>query len=56
MVTLKSGLPYEEWGIVEIAKLAGYYVHTCTEFAPENYPGYEHRRTIGWDATKVGDS
>ena len=56
MVTLKSGLPYEEWGIVEIAKLAGYYVHTCTEFAPDNYPGYEHRRTIGWDATKVGDS
>ena len=48
-----AGLPYDEWGIVELAKLAGYHVLSCTEFKPELYPGYEHRRTIGWDATKV---
>ncbi|GFH11901.1 DUF2431 domain-containing protein [Haematococcus lacustris] len=52
MVTLKSGLPYDEWKIVELAKAAGYFASGCLPFNHTSYPGYEHRRTIGWDATK----
>ena len=50
LVTLKSGLPYDEWGIVEIASNAGLGVKSCTPFKVELYPGYEHRRTIGASA------
>ncbi|GAX81559.1 hypothetical protein CEUSTIGMA_g8987.t1 [Chlamydomonas eustigma] len=55
LVTLKTGIPYDDWGLVSLGKAAGYFVHHCTEFKSEFYPGYEHRRTIGWDATKEGN-
>ncbi|KAG1681360.1 hypothetical protein FOA52_007408 [Chlamydomonas sp. UWO 241] len=55
IVTLKTGLPYDVWGIAEIAKAAGYQVHACSEFRPEWYAGYEHRRTIGWVASQEGN-
>ena len=46
-VTLKRGEPYDSWSIVTIAKLCGLRVQHCTPFAPEAYPGYAHRRTLG---------
>lgn len=55
LVTLKSGLPYDEWGIVELAGTAGLGVQSCTPFKPELYPGYEHRRTIGAIAAAEGN-
>lgn len=39
MLPRAAGLPYEEWGIVEIARTAGFVVKSCTDFRPERYPG-----------------
>lgn len=50
-VTIKSGLPYELWRIVALAKEGGKWHQTsCIPFNPELYPGYEHRRTLGFEA------
>lgn len=55
LVTLKSGPPYDEWNLVELAATAGLGVKSCTEFKPDGYPGYEHRRTIGHIQDKEGN-
>ena len=47
-VTIKSGNPYELWGIKKLAKSAGLETKSSFEFRPELYPGYEHRRTLGF--------
>ncbi|KAK3233381.1 hypothetical protein CYMTET_56318 [Cymbomonas tetramitiformis] len=50
-VTLKSGKPYDMWNIVGSAHRASAkkLVHsTIVSFKPESFPGYSHRRTIGF--------
>jgi len=48
VVTLKVGEPYDSWHCTRLAKLAGFRLRTAINFAPADYPGYEHRRTLGF--------
>lgn len=49
MVTLKSGNPYDLWDIKKLAKQSGKLLtKTSFMFNPKLYPGYQHRRTIGF--------
>ncbi|KAG0208421.1 hypothetical protein BGX33_006249 [Mortierella sp. NVP41] len=48
-VTMKTGLPYDLWNIKRLAAGTGLLGNkTSFPFKPEQYPGYEHRRTIGF--------
>ncbi|KAJ1497202.1 hypothetical protein HMI54_013816, partial [Coelomomyces lativittatus] len=47
-VTLRTGVPYDAWDIKKIAKVNGFRVITSFAFDPDIYPGYEHRRTLGY--------
>ncbi|KAJ2683455.1 hypothetical protein H4R19_006997, partial [Coemansia spiralis] len=47
-VTLKSGMPYERWSIRRMARDCGLINHTTQRFTPSTFPGYEHRRTLGF--------
>ncbi|KAJ2024855.1 hypothetical protein GGI10_005534 [Coemansia sp. RSA 2530] len=47
-VTLKSGLPYDQWNIKRLAKECGLMSHTTYPFELDAFPGYEHRRTLGF--------
>ncbi|ORX61073.1 hypothetical protein BCR36DRAFT_315270, partial [Piromyces finnis] len=50
LVTLKSGNPYDLWDIKKLAKSTGKLVtKTSYQFNPSLYPGYHHRRTIGFE-------
>ncbi|OMJ15830.1 25S rRNA [Smittium culicis] len=57
-VTLKSGEPYDSWNIRSIAKKSGKIaIKTTVKFDVTEYPGYEHRRTIGFKAgLSVGEN
>ena len=46
-LSLKRGEPYDSWQAVQIAKLCGLRVQSCTPFLPQAFPGYAHRRSIG---------
>jgi 25S rRNA (uracil2634-N3)-methyltransferase len=48
-ITVKSGAPYDDWNIKSLAKSTLFL--KCKEqypFYPSLYPGYEHRRTLGF--------
>ena len=45
-VTLKTGLPYDEWNIKKQAQMVGLATLNSFAFNPPDYEGYEHRRTI----------
>ncbi|KAL3900204.1 MAG: hypothetical protein SGCHY_001507 [Lobulomycetales sp.] len=47
-ITTKTGDPYDLWDIKKIAKKLGLECKTSFKFFPELYPGYKHRRTLGW--------
>ncbi|CAG8436355.1 2698_t:CDS:2 [Ambispora gerdemannii] len=48
-VTMKTGLPYDEWNIRKIAKSAGILtIKETIPFLVDHYPGYQHRRTLGF--------
>lgn len=48
-ITIKSGLPYDDWNVKKLAKSTGLLlVKTTMSFSPDNYPGYVHRRTLGY--------
>lgn len=47
-MTLKSGEPYDSWNVVKLARNEGLEVRDCIVFDPDLYPGYEHRRTLGF--------
>lgn len=50
-VTLKEGEPYRSWKIVPACSRAADHleVKTAIPFVPDRWPGYEHRRTIGFE-------
>ena len=54
-VTLKMGNPYEKWNIKALAKEASLKCKESFDFIPERYPGYCHRRTIGFDEDISGN-
>ncbi|RUS18650.1 hypothetical protein BC938DRAFT_475920 [Jimgerdemannia flammicorona] len=48
-ITLKSGTPYDLWNVRQLAKQTGVLAaKTAFPFEPAAYPGYEHRRTLGF--------
>ncbi|GBG25069.1 25S rRNA uridine-N3-methyltransferase [Hondaea fermentalgiana] len=51
-VTIKSGEPYDSWRIAQVAVNTGLFkVHSQLAFDPAVYDGYEHRRTLGANAS-----
>ncbi|KAJ1946373.1 Meiotic nuclear division protein 1, partial [Linderina macrospora] len=48
LVSLKSGPPYSHWNIRQLAKECGLRARNTHPFEIEAYPGYEHRRTLGF--------
>jgi len=49
-VTVKTGKPYDLWGVVSLAhRVSGgrLVLHSSYRFRPDQFPGYSHRRTIG---------
>ncbi|KAK9766299.1 hypothetical protein K7432_004729 [Basidiobolus ranarum] len=59
-LALKTGKPYDLWNIKELAKSStnnSLITKTSFPFLPEKYPGYEHRRTLGFkEGLSVGDN
>ena len=47
-ITLKGGMPYDLWNLKGLAKKCGYATLKSFKFEPKDYPGYAHRRTIGY--------
>jgi 25S rRNA (uracil2634-N3)-methyltransferase len=47
-ITMKGGMPYDLWNIKSLAKECGYATLKSFKFEPKDYPGYAHRRTIGY--------
>ncbi|KAJ2801329.1 hypothetical protein H4R20_003717 [Coemansia guatemalensis] len=47
-VTLKSGKPYDMWRITKLARQCGLVTLSAYPFRLTAYPGYEHRRTLGF--------
>ncbi|CAG8515055.1 10233_t:CDS:2 [Acaulospora morrowiae] len=49
LITIKTGLPYDNWNIKKIIKSTGALaVRETLPFNVSQYPGYEHRRTLGF--------
>ncbi|KAJ3093392.1 hypothetical protein HDU96_002329 [Phlyctochytrium bullatum] len=49
LLTIRSGEPYDSWGVKQLAKREGLATKVTTVFDPSEFPGYAHRRTIGFD-------
>ncbi|KAI7861699.1 hypothetical protein BDF14DRAFT_1865770 [Spinellus fusiger] len=49
-VTIKTCKPYHLWAIRNLAKTGQLATKTTYAFHPDDYPGYEHRRTLGFKA------
>lgn len=48
-VTLKTCTPYNLWGVKSLVKAKGVLaVRGTAPFFPDDFPGYEHRRTLGF--------
>ncbi|SAL94991.1 hypothetical protein [Absidia glauca] len=48
-VTVKTGKPYDDWKVKFVAKWTGLLaLKTSIPFRPTDYPGYRHRRTLGF--------
>ncbi|KAJ3212286.1 hypothetical protein HDU67_003915 [Dinochytrium kinnereticum] len=56
LMTLRAGEPYDTWGVKGLAKSAGLASKTTTVFNPDDFPGYAHRRTIGFDDRVSADA
>lgn len=56
VVTVKTGLPYELWNIKQLAAANSLVCSRSFEFCPADYPGYEHRRTLGLDTFRPVDA
>ena len=53
LITLKSGEPYDLWSLPRIAQSTGILrLRNCVAFRADQYPGYVHRRTVGFDEIK----
>ncbi|PVU99010.1 hypothetical protein BB559_001064 [Furculomyces boomerangus] len=57
-ITLKSGEPYDSWNVKALSKKTGkLQIKTTVPFITKTYPGYEHRRTLGFkQGTSVGNN
>jgi 25S rRNA (uracil2634-N3)-methyltransferase len=47
VVVLFEGMPYELWGVRNLARHVGLKVERSGRFEWERFPGYEHARTLG---------
>lgn len=48
-LSVKTGEPYDSWMLKSLYASAGLVCKRSFEFVPADYPGYEHRRTLGFD-------
>lgn len=48
-VSLKTGEPYDHWDVKTLGRSAGLVLKRSCEFVASDYPGYAHRRTIGFE-------
>ncbi|KAI8919695.1 hypothetical protein BC831DRAFT_391221, partial [Entophlyctis helioformis] len=48
-VTVKTGVPYDLWDVKRLGREAGLLAVKSFNFCPDQFPGYEHRRTIGFE-------
>ncbi|KAJ1959400.1 hypothetical protein IWQ62_004624 [Dispira parvispora] len=57
-VVTKTHRPYHLWQVRQLAQASGKLVcQSTTRFYPELFPGYEHRRTLGFqEGLSVGDN
>ncbi|GBC10520.1 hypothetical protein RclHR1_00970021 [Rhizophagus clarus] len=56
-VTMKTVEPYNQWNIKQLAKSTGHLaIKESIDFIPNQYPGYEHRRTLGYQKGKSKNS
>jgi 25S rRNA (uracil2634-N3)-methyltransferase len=56
-VTVKTVEPYNQWNIKQLAKSTGHLaIKESIDFIPSQYPGYEHRRTLGYQEGKSKNS
>ena len=52
-ITMKTVEPYNQWNIKQLAKSTGQLaIKESIDFIPNQYPGYEHRRTLGYQKGK----
>ncbi|CAI2162187.1 2964_t:CDS:2 [Funneliformis geosporum] len=52
-VTMKTVEPYNQWNVKQLAKSTGHLaIKESIDFIPNQYPGYEHRRTLGYQQGK----
>lgn len=49
IISLKCGIPYDLWNVKGLGRQSGLRLIRSFEFVPEDYEGYTHRRTIGYD-------
>lgn len=49
-VTIKMGKPYDLWRVPFLARSCGLELKTSWLFNADHFPGYEHRRTLGFKA------
>ena len=47
-ITLRIGLPYDLWNLKKIAQKCGFATLMSFVFDPKDYPGYSHKRTLGF--------
>ena len=47
VVSLFEGMPYELWGVRNLARHVGFTVERSGRFEWERFPGYSHARTLG---------
>ena len=52
-ITMKTVEPYNQWNVKKLAKSTDQLaVKESMDFIPSQYPGYEHRRTLGYQKGK----
>ena len=47
LLTVFEGMPYELWGVRNLARHVGLKIERSFKFAAEQYPSYKHARTLG---------
>lgn len=56
LITLKTGLPYDSWRVKDLARAAGYTCRTSFPFDATLFPGYAHRRTLGFEEGRSAEA
>jgi 25S rRNA (uracil2634-N3)-methyltransferase len=55
IITCKTGIPYDKWNVKDLGRQSGLIVARSFEFVPLDFPGYSHRRTLGFEEGKSSE-